>query len=153
MTEPARLIRPDGRQSETAAGLQRGVARLLRDRGLAPVYELTLASGRRVDVMAVSAAGEITIIEIKSSLADFRADDKWHDYLAFCDRFYFAIPESLDPGVMPAEAGLIIADRFGAEVMRDSLATPLSAARRKMLLIDFARCAALRLHTLHDPDS
>lgn len=143
--------RPDGRQSETAAHVQRGVGRLLRARGMALLYEVTLASGRRADVMAVSAAGEITIIEIKSSLADFRADAKWQDYLDYCDRFYFAIPETMDPDIMPAEAGLMVADRFGAEVMRESPAARLHASRRKMVLIDFARLAALRLHALYDP--
>lgn len=151
MTQVPPEIRPDGRQSETAAALQRGVARLLRDRGMAALHEVTLASGRRADIMAVSPQGEITIIEIKSSLADFRADAKWQDYLDYCDRFFFAIPESLDPDIMPVAAGLIVGDRFGAEVLRDGCAQRLHATRRKMVLIDFARLAAFRLHTLYDP--
>jgi hypothetical protein len=76
----------DGRQSETAAAVQRGVCRLLRSLGFATITELPLASGRRVDVMAVGPGGEIWVVEIKSSLADLRADDKWPEYEGFCDR-------------------------------------------------------------------
>ena len=57
--------------------------------------EFTLASGRRVDVMALSPSGQLWIVEIKSSLEDFRADLKWPEYRDFCDRLYFAITTEL----------------------------------------------------------
>src|SRR5215208_798113 len=104
----------DGRQSETAAAVQRGVCRLLRSLGFATISELPLASGRRVDVMAVGPGGEIWVVEIKSSLADLRADDKWPEYEGFCDRLYFAIPPEMPTEIMPSQTGLMIADRWGA---------------------------------------
>jgi hypothetical protein len=142
----------DGRQSATAAGVQRGVCRLLRALGFATVTELPLASGRRVDVMAMGASGAIWAIEIKSCLADLRADDKWPEYEEFCDRLYFAIPPEMPAEVMPTQCGLIVADRWGAEILRDSQDRPLSGARRKAVTLRFARAAAFRLHTISDPN-
>ena len=147
------VLRPDGRQSETALQVQRGVCRLLRQAGFATLPEVTLASGRRADVMAISDAGAIWIVEIKSSPADFRADSKWPEYRDYCDRLYFAIPPEMDAGLMPFETGLIIADGWGAEILREPASHPLHAARRKAVTLAFARAAALRLHGLYDPES
>jgi hypothetical protein len=144
-------IRPDGRQSETALMVQRGVCRLLRQAGFATLTEITLATGRRADVMALGAAGAIWIVEIKSSLADFRCDAKWPDYRDYCDRLFFAIPQRMDREVIPAETGLIVADSWGADILRHPEETPLHASRRKALTLAFARAAALRLHGLYDP--
>ena len=144
-------IRPDGRQSATALMVQRGVCRLLRQAGFATLTEITLATGRRADVMALGAAGAIWIVEIKSSLADFRCDAKWPDYRDYCDRLFFAVPQSMDREVIPAETGLIVADSWGADILRHPEETPLHASRRKALTLAFARAAALRLHGLHDP--
>jgi hypothetical protein len=141
----------DGRQSETALSVQRGVGRLLRDMGFALLAEFSLASGRRADVIGINGDGRIWIVEIKSSLQDYRADRKWHEYGDFCDRFFFAIPESLEPDIIPSEAGLIVADRFTAEILRQPLEFALHASRRKALTLQFARAAALRLHGLYDP--
>ena len=113
-------LRPDGRQSETALAVQRGVGRLMRSLGFAILNEFTLATGRRADVIALGDSGAIWIIEIKSSLEDFRVDQKWPEYREFCDRFFFAIPQTLDPEVIPYEAGLIVADNWGAEILRQS---------------------------------
>lgn len=145
-------IRPDGRQSQTAASIQKGVCRHLRAAGFATLTEFTLASGRRVDVMGLSPSGQIWIVEIKSSLEDFRADLKWPEYRDFCDRLYFAITTDLEPDIMPAEAGLIIADGWGAEIQRDPAEHLLHASRRKAMTLSFARAAALRLHGLYDPE-
>ena len=146
-------IKPDGRQSATAAAIQKGVCRHLRAAGFATLTEFTLASGRRVDVMGLSPSGQIWIIEIKSSLEDFRADLKWPEYRDFCDRLYFAITTDLQPEIMPVEAGLIIADAWGAEVQRDPAEHFLHASRRKAMTLSFARSAALRLHGLYDPEN
>lgn len=113
--------------------------------------ELPLASGRRADIMAVNERGDIWIIEIKSSITDFRTDQKWPEYWDYCDRLYFAIPPAMSPEIMPLEAGLIIADGFGAEIVRDIAEIRLAAARRKAVTLRFARAAALRLHNLRDP--
>ena len=81
----------DGRQSQTALKVARGTARLLHAHGFCVVSELPLASGRRADLAALGADGEIWIVEIKSSVADFRADQQWQDYRLHCDRLFFAI--------------------------------------------------------------
>ncbi len=143
--------RRDGRQSDTAHATQRGVCRMLRQRGFASLCELPLADGRRADIMALGDMGEIWIVEIKSSPEDFYADHKWPFYAAFCDRLYFAIPPGMDRAIMPPAAGLIVADSFGAEVLRDSALAPLAAARRKAVMLRFGRAAAFRLHGLADP--
>lgn len=141
----------DGRQSEVAAELQRGVCRALRARGLSVVTELSLANGRRADVVALSGAGDILIVEIKSCLLDYRSDAKWQDYLDYCDRLYFAVRADFPCEVIPDEAGLILADRYGAELVREGVEERLSAARRKAMMLCFARAAALRLQLHLDP--
>jgi hypothetical protein len=145
-------IRPDGRQSDTARMVQKGVCRHLRQAGLATLCEVTLASGRRADVMALDSAGRISIIEIKSSVEDFRSDLKWPHYHEYCDRLYFAIPPFLDPDIMPVDQGLMIADEWGAEIRREAEDRGLHPSRRKAVTLAFARAAALRLHGLHDPE-
>jgi hypothetical protein len=146
-------LKTDGRQSETALMVQRGVARLMRASGFAVLPEFTLATGRRTDLIGISDGGEIWIVEIKSSPEDFRSDSKWPEYRDYCDRLFFAIPTSMDPDLMPAEAGLIVADSWGADILRHAEAMGLHASRRKALTLSFARAAALRLHGLYDPQA
>lgn len=141
----------DGRQSEVAAELQRGVCRAFRALGLSVVTELPLANGRRADVVGLSPSGDVLIVEIKSCLIDYRTDSKWQDYLDFCDRLYFAVAADFPREVIPQEAGLILADRYGAELARDGIEERLSAARRKAMMLCFARAAALRLQLHLDP--
>jgi hypothetical protein len=143
--------RRDGRQSDTAFATQRGVCRMLRQRGFAALCELPLADGRRADIMALGDRGEIWIVEIKSSPEDFYADHKWPFYAEFCDRLFFAIPPVMDAAIIPLAAGLMVADSFGAEIIRDAPCHPLVAARRKAVTLRFARAGALRLHGLADP--
>ncbi len=147
------VINHDGRQSETAAAMQRGAGRMLRCAGFASVCELTLANGRRADIMALGRKGEIWIIEIKSSPADYLSDYKWRDYMDYCDRFYFAIPPTMDAGLIDPEAGLIVADAWGAEIVREAAEVPLAAARRKAVTLQMARAAAMRLQSASDPNA
>jgi hypothetical protein len=142
---------PDGRQSVTAAGVQRGVCRLLRDHGFAVLTEFTLATGRRADVAALKADGTFWIVEIKSSPEDFYVDNKWPEYRQYCDALFFAVPPTLDVGILPQDAGLVVADAFGADILRNAPQHPLVAARRKAVTVSFARVAAQRLHGLWDP--
>jgi hypothetical protein len=144
-------LKPDGRQSEVAAAVQRGTARLLRELGFAVLPEFTLRSGRRADLMAVNAEGRIWIIEIKSCFIDFQVDRKWPDYGDYCDRFFFAVPESFNHDVLPGHAGLIMADQWGAEILREPEEFVLHASRRKAVTLQFGRVAAQRLHGLYDP--
>ena len=141
--------------------VQKGVCRLLRAAGFATLTEFTLVTGRRADVIGLNEQGHIWIVEIKSSPADFRGDGKWPEYREFCDRLFFAIPQAMDSEIIPAETGLIVADHWGADILRHPTGglarpggeTPLHATRRKALTLAFARAAALRLHGLHDPMS
>ena len=141
----------DGRQSEAAAELQRGVCRAFRALGHSVITELPLANGWRADVVTLSGAGNVHIVEIKSCLIDYRTDHKWHDYLSFCDKLYFAVAPDFPCDVIPGEVGLLLADRYGAELVREAEEARLCAARRKAMMLTFARAAALRLQLHLDP--
>ena len=133
--------------------LARGVCRFLRHAGYAVLTEFTLRNRRRVDVIALAEDGRITVVEVKSSEADFRADAKWRDYLDYCDAFYFAVPEGFPRRLIPESCGLLVADGFGAELLREPEAGRVNPARRKSLITRFARTSSLRLQALTDPDS
>ena len=148
---PASALKPDGRQSETAAAIQRGVGRLLRAHNFSILTEFTLASGRRADVIGLAPDGTLWIVEIKSSPEDFKSDNKWPEYRDYCDRFSFAIPLTMDQLIMPQEAGLIVADQWGAEILREASTHSLHASRRRAVHIAFAQAGAQRLHGLWDP--
>ncbi len=134
-----------------AADILRGVARALGAGDQAVLTEMPLANGRRADLVALDRAGLITLVEIKASRADFLADRKWRAYLDFCDRFYFAVADGFPLELLPPDEGLIRADRFSGEILRAARTRSLGAARRKALLIRFARIAAGRLQVLLDP--
>jgi hypothetical protein len=134
-----------------AAAICRGVCRRLAELGYATLTEVSLATGRRVDIMALDRRGEILVIEIKSSVADFRADHKWQDYLEFCDRFAFAVGPEFPRALLPEEVGLLVADAYDAHELRTGPATKLSAARRKHLMLRFAHVASARLLRREDP--
>lgn len=131
--------------------LTRGVRRALAERGYVSLTEFRLASGRRADVAAVNDAGEIVIVEVKSSVPDFRADQKWPEYQAYCDAFFFAVGPDFPADLIPPECGLMVADGFGAVVLRDAPVTKLNAARRKAVVLRLALAASGRLHRLEDP--
>jgi hypothetical protein len=141
----------DGRQSETALAVARGTARCLHALGYCLVSELPLPSGRRADLVALGGDGEIIIVEIKSSVTDFRTDQKWMDYRLHCDRLFFATIAAVPREIFPADAGLIVADSFGASIVSEAPEHRLPAARRKTMLLRFAHAAALRLQALADP--
>ena len=129
---------------ETTASVTRGAARLLVALGYAPLTEVTLPNGRRADLMALGRKGEIFIVEVKSSVEDFRCDQKWHEYRPYCDAFAFAVAPEFPREILPEEPGLIVADGFGGAVLREAVAVPLAGARRKALTLAFGRLAALR---------
>lgn len=157
------MIVPASLPPLTAIDVVRGVSRLLLRWGVAPMAEVPIGCGRRADIMGIDAAGRLTIIEIKVSLADLRGDRKWPDYLAHCDRFYWAVPVGFglapfeNDDLAPERTGLIIADRFDAEAVRPApwqpLGTPLSPARRKAETLAFARRAAHRVLGHVDPEA
>ena len=145
------VVALDGRQSAIAAEIQRGVCRALRALGHSVVTELSLSSGRRADVVGLSPGGDIWIVEIKSCLLDFQTDGKWAEYRPHCDRLYFAVTPDFPCHVIPEEAGLMLADRYGAHLVREPMEERLGAARRKAMMLCFARAAALRLQLHLDP--
>src|SRR5262245_45403975 len=141
----------DGRQSPTALAVARGTQRLLVALGHACVCELPLASGRRADLVALRHDGELWIVEIKSSIEDFRVDQKWPEYRLHCDRLYFATAAHVPAEIFPLDAGLIVADAYGGELMREAPEHRLHAATRRSMMLAFARAAARRLQALADP--
>jgi len=155
MESPVRQINlvppPDRRQSETALAVARGTARLLRSLGFTSISELPLPSGRRADLVALNERGEIWIVEIKSSVEDLRADHKWEDYRAHCDRLFFAFTRELPCEIFPKDTGLIVADAYGAHMLCDAPEHLLRPPTRKLMTVRFAMAAALRINRLVDP--
>jgi len=142
---------PDRRQSETALAVARGTARLLRSLGFSCIGELPLPSGRRADLVALNERGEIWIIEIKSSVEDLRADHKWEDYRAHCDRLFFAFTQGLPCEIFPKDTGLIVADAYGAHMLCEAPEHRLPAPTRKLMTVRFALVAGQRMNRLLDP--
>ena len=139
-----------------AAEVARGVTRLFCRQDLFAICEMPLPNGRRADMMAIDARGSLTIVEIKVAKADLVGDGKWRDYLDYCDHFFWAVPPDLaaileHERYLPGAAGLIVADRYDAAIMRDALRRPLAPARRRAELLRFARRAARRLSAQIDP--
>lgn len=140
-----------GSLAEVAPLLLRGLVRHFEDHGQTAIGEVTLASGRRADLLCLDRKGGLTIVEIKSGPADFRADGKWPEYMDFCDRFYFAVAADFPRDLLPEDCGLLIADAYGAHEERPAQPLPLSPARRKAVTLLFAQTAARRLNALLDP--
>ncbi|MGB3845645.1 DNA repair protein MmcB-related protein [Sphingopyxis sp. YF1] len=142
----------------TAADVARGVCRLFAQQGLVAIPEVPLPNGRRTDLTAIDARGHITIVEIKVSRADLHGDGKWPDYCDWCDRFYWALASGLDPAILdtpdyrPETSGLIVADRYGAAVVREAASCTLAPARRKAELLRIGRLAMRRSMLAADPE-
>jgi len=137
---------PDG----LAGDIARGVMRAFGDMGWSCLTELPLGNGRRVDVMALDRGGLLAVVEVKSSLADYRSDNKWREYLPYCDAFYFAVAEDFDRSALPGDVGIMVADRYGAAIVAPSPEFKMAPVRRKALTLRFARAAARRLMRLND---
>ena len=134
-----------------AADVVRGVSRMLYRHDYLGVPEVPLGNGRRADIMALGPKGEVIIVEVKVSRADLLGDGKWPDYLDYCDRFFWAVPQGFDldlmtrPTLAPEVTGLIVADRYDAAILREPEPRPLAAARRKAETLRLARMAARRM--------
>lgn len=141
------LVNPlaDGRQSERAMVVRRGVQRLLLEMGAVVIPEICLSTGRRADLVALTRKGDIWIIEIKSSIEDFRVDRKWPEYRLHSDRFFFATHPEVPAEIFPPECGFILSDGYGAEILRDAPEHRLAASTRKALMLRIARAGAARL--------
>ena len=134
--------------SVTAADVARGTSRLLLQEGFSPILEFTLANGRRLDVAALGPDGTMLGVEIKVALNDLKGDQKWPEYLEFCELFYFAIPPDFPDEHVPTGSGLIVADRYGGAIVRPSQRSVLHASRRKAVTLSFAKVAAERLASI-----
>ena len=132
----------------TASDVARGTSRLLIQEGFSPILEFTLANGRRLDVAALGPDGVMLGVEIKVALNDLKGDQKWPEYLEFCELFYFAIPPDFPDEFVPTGTGLIVADRYGGAIVRPSPRTVLHASRRKAVTLSFAKVAAERLASI-----
>ncbi len=141
-----------GEAARLTRAVTRGVRRHFRDLGAATVAELALANGRRADVVALDPAGRITIVEVKVTRADFLGDTKWPTYRDFADAFAFAVPEGFALEDLPDGPGILLADGYGAVVLRPAPVVALTGARRKAMLVRLATVAAARLHRLEDPE-
>jgi len=145
--------------AQLTAEVTRGVCRMLLRHDCVAMTEVPVGDGRRADLMALNARGEIVIVEVKVSRVDLMGDGKWTDYLAHCDRFFWAVPAGFDltpfetPGFLPERAGIIVADRYDAAILREAKTVPLASATRRKCTLAFARRAARRVITLTDPDA
>lgn len=136
---------------DRALAIARGVSRMLGEAGHTCLHEFALRNGRRADLMAMSPDGTFTIVEVKSSETDFRTDSKWPDYLEYCDRFYFAVAEDFPQDLIPQACGLIVADAYGAVILRSCTEDRINGSRRRMLMLRYAEVAGRRLMSLLDP--
>ncbi|PZU82931.1 MAG: DNA repair protein MmcB-related protein [Shinella sp.] len=135
----------DGRQSDRAMLVRRGVQVLLNEMRLALLPEMSLANGRRADLVGLTDKGEIWIIEIKSSIEDFRVDRKWPEYRNYCDRLFFATHGEVPLDIFPEDCGLLVSDGYGAHLLREAPEHRLPPATRKAVTLNFSRTAAQRL--------
>ena len=142
---------PGGPQSPAAREICRGVVRVLAAHGLTAIAELPLPNGRRADVVGLSPDGTLWIVEIKSCPEDFRTDRKWPEYRDFSDRLFFAVAPEFPCEILPDDAGLIVADRYGGEILRPAPEIRLPAPRRRVMTLRIARASASRLSLLLDP--
>ncbi len=153
MTAPTSLPNP-----VNAVAVARGVSRLFLRNQIMVQPEVSLRNNRRADLMGISTKGEIIIVEVKCSRADLLGDQKWPEYLDYCDRFFWAVPAGFDISplqgetFLPDRSGVIIADAYDGEIARPAGLFPLAAARRKAETQRLARLAMRRLMGIADPD-
>ncbi len=144
------LLIDSAEQLDGAKAVARGVARMFFRHDVLVQSEVSLRNHRRADLMGIDAKGQIVIVEIKVARGDLLGDQKWTEYLDFCDRFYWALPPELDASpleqanYLPERCGIIVADSYDAEIIRPAATHNLAAARRKVETMRLARRAMLR---------
>jgi hypothetical protein len=136
-----------------AGRILRGVVRLLVNLNYRTLTEFPLPDGRLADVAAIDPRGGLAIVEVKSSIADYRADNKWPYYRTWCESFFFGVSPEFPLAILPGDVGLIVADAFEGVVVRPAPVCTLNSVRRRSLLLRFARTASSRLSLLGDPSS
>ncbi len=157
-TASAKELHSPALTTPDAAAVKRGIQRLFARNDIWCLAEMPLRNNRRSDLMGVDSRGKVVIVEIKVSRADLMGDGKWQEYLDYCDKFYWGLPQGLDRGLLdtpdylPESCGVILADGYDAEILRPAPSVPLAAARRKVEVERLARTALRRLSETHDPD-
>ena len=149
-TAPSSTASPDN--SDTAQDLSRGICRMLNDMGYRTLTEFTFGNRRRADVIGLNGRGDLAVVEIKSSVADLRADNKWPEYRPYCDTFYFAVPSHFPRTILPEQTGILVADRYGAVIERPAPVHKAHASRRRSVILNIGLTAAARLQQQLDPE-
>ena len=137
--------------SKNFSKISRGVMRHFAQIGLSSLSEFSPIRGLRVDIVALGPSDEIWIVECKSGKNDFKSDNKWHNYLDWCDRYFWAVDAEFPIDILPYDTGLIIADPYDASILREAPLNKVSAARRKKLIKSIAKSACNRLLIHTDP--
>jgi len=134
------------------ADITRGTVRHLKNLGYSLITEFKLQSKRRVDLIGLDNGSRFIIIEVKSSVNDFKSDKKWHEYIPFADEMYFAVANGFPLNILPNECGIIIADAYNAAIVKPSQITKITINRRRAQILQFAHTAAKRLQKIKDPN-
>ncbi len=113
--------------------------------------EFTLKNGRRADIIGLGHDGSVVIIEVKVSVANLKADQKWPEYEDFCDQLFFATPRDFPFKPLPPKCGILIADNWSGNEIRAAEISPLHASRRQVLTLKLAHTAAQRRYNLTNP--
>ena len=120
--------------------------------GFAALPEMSLTNGRRADVVGLSAAGDD--LDRRGEVVPGRlcaSTRSGRSTVIFPTRCSSRWRRASPSTILPADTGLILADRYGGEIVRPAPETRLAAARRKAMTLRFARIAAAGLQAL-DPD-
>lgn len=142
----------------TAGDVLRSLTRYFHRQGAMVLHEVPLPNGRRADLIALSAKGEVLLVEVKVARGDLLSDQKWADYLPWCDQFYWALADGLDDAIldhperMPERCGRLIADRYDVALIREAAHHPMPPARRKAEHLRLSRLAMWRWMLTFDPD-
>ena len=137
--------------SKNLSKISRGVMRHFAQIGVSSLSEFSPTRGLRVDIVALGPSDEIWIVECKSGKNDFKSDNKWHNYLDWCDRYFWAVDAEFPIDILPYDTGLIIADPYDASILREAPLNKVSVVRRKKLIKSIAKSACNRLLVHTDP--
>ena len=125
-----------------ASDIKRGICRHMRNLNYSVLVEFRLKSKRRVDVMGLNRNGKFAIVEIKSSVNDFRSDKKWRDYRPFADQLYFAVANGFPIEILPKDCGVVIADAYHACILKEAPIVSMNG-----MLMEFANSCAASVST------
>jgi hypothetical protein len=125
------------------------VAKYFHARRRAIFFELGLNKGGklRADVFALSMRGEVSIVEVKSCLADFKADCKYMGYAEYCTQLYLAMPLEVYEKVkdtIPKTVGVFLYQQHGDRLERIRILPAKKRALDNKVLLNLTIRAAFR---------